>query len=126
MPAVISRGLRADFAAKLSQLETGTAVLERDARKERAGLIERGFDFPLTSTHLADLRAAPSRLLAPFVRLAGPFATALRWLKRTAPYVAGAFRIGRRCVIDGAICLVIAAVALAPFTLAILLLAPPE
>lgn len=125
MPSVTPH-LRTDFAAKLRQLETGAAVLERDARKEQAGLIERGFELPITATHFSGWRAVPSRLLAPLVRIAHAFAAPLRWLKRTAPYIAGAFRIARRCVIDGAICVVIAAVTLIPFTLAILVLAPPE
>ena len=126
MPAVTQQKLRADFAAKLSELETGTAVLERDARKERTGLIERGFTFPHPVVDLSTWQAVRARVLAPFARVLYAAGLPVRWLVRIAPYIAAGMRFARRCVIDAAICVVAAAGVLFPITLAILVFAPPE
>jgi hypothetical protein len=125
MPAVTPQGLRADFAAKLSQLETGAAVLERDARNEHAGLIERGFDFPLAKPRFSGWQAAQSGLLGSLAGAAQTAAAPIRWARQAAPYIAAALRIVRRCLIDGAICIAAALAALIPFALAIIVLAPP-
>jgi hypothetical protein len=126
MPGVTLRNLSADMAAKLSQLETATAVLERDTRNGRAVLVERGFGLPLPPAPTMDWDAMRSRWLMRihFARqVAITAAVWLRWLLR-GPF-ATAFRIACRCVIDGAICFVAACGVLAAFAAGIIVLAPP-
>ena len=126
MPAVTLRNLSPGMAAKLTQLETATAVLERDTRNGRAVLVERGFGLPAPLAPVLDWDATRSRWLKR-IQLARQAAIAvaawLRWLL-WGP-LATAFRIARRCVVDGAICFVAACGVLAAFAAAIIVLAPP-
>jgi hypothetical protein len=126
MPAVTLRSLRADMAVKLNQLETATAVLERDTRNGRAVLVERGFGLPLPKAPVVDWEATRARWLRR-IQLARQTAIAsavwLRWLLRGP--LATAFRIARRCILDAVICCLAACGVLAASALAIIVLAPP-
>jgi hypothetical protein len=126
MPAVTLRSLSADMAVKLNQLETATAVLERDTRNGRAVLVERGFGLPQPQAPMVDWEATRSRWLKRIQLARQAAITAavwLRWLLRGP--LATAFRIARRAVVEGAICFLAACGVLAAFALAIIVLAPP-
>jgi hypothetical protein len=119
--------LRADVAAELRRLETQAAVLERDLRKRRALLIEQGLDISFKQSRKIDPASEIARVahrMLDHVRAAN--AAARRFVRRVTPHVVLAFRIAKRCVIEGALSCAIAAGSLAATALAIIALAPPE
>jgi hypothetical protein len=120
--------LNADLAAKLDRLETGTAVLEQDARNRRTVLVELGLASPAARARIFGWAAAQSKWLTIFGVTRDAAIGSLAWLERTlrSPHVATAFRVMRSWLRDGAVYLSLACAALIPFVLGVLLLAPPE
>jgi hypothetical protein len=127
MPAVTLRTLRPDVAAELNRLETGAAMLERDARNSHATLVELGFVFTDVPSPFHAWETARFRALRGIARTWRTLHAAGTWLERTArsPRTATALRLARRCAMEGVAYVLIAGGLLIPFTLAILVLAPP-
>jgi hypothetical protein len=119
--------LRADMAAELNRLETQAAVLERDARNTRAILVERGLDLapePPPTFAWDEARSRWMRNAAKAWRASVKWAD---WAVRTStPYVATGFRLAKRGVVEAAVSITFAGATLAAFTLAILVIAPPD
>jgi hypothetical protein len=126
MPAAAVHGLRDDVARKLNQLETGTAVLERDARNRHALLVERGLANPLRPSRLAHLGTLQARALVRILIACRAAMWPVRWLVAQSPHIATGLRFAKRCAIEGAACVTIALATLVPLAMAIIAIAPPE
>jgi hypothetical protein len=126
MPAAAVHGLRDDVVRKLNQLETGAAVLERDARNRHAMLVERGFAFPLRPSRLSQFQALQARCLTQFERARQAAMRPVRWLVAQSPHILTGLRVARRCVVEGATCVAFAAATLIPLAAVIIMIAPPD
>ncbi len=119
--------LSSDMAAKLNRLETQAAVLERDARNGRSVLVEKGLDLVPDQPRRFAWEAARSRWMrsaAKSWRVSTEWAT---WAVRTSiPYIATGLRLAKRGAVEAALYCTFAGVTIAVFTLAIVVLAPPD
>jgi hypothetical protein len=126
-PTLRTNTLRADMAADLSRLETQAAVLERDARNSRAILVERGLDLAPERPPYFAWEAARSRWMR---KAAKTWRVSVEWadwaVRTSTPYIATGFRLAKRGVVEAAVSLTFAGATLAAFTLAILVIAPPD
>ena len=122
------RSVCPELALKLGDLEVGTALLDRDARRGRSVLIELGFDFPPRARRALSWRRATFTLLE---MCSAAFRAAARCRGRTArlvgsPRVTNALRIAAVWLIEGAKGLFVACAMVVIFTITILLVAPPD
>ena len=125
--ALSDANFNANLAAKLARLESGTALLERDARNRRALLSELGIASHSSRTRLLRWLAAQSRLLDRLARSGHANFRALAALERgMRPHVATAVRVTWSWLHDVAVIGSAACAALIPFVLAILIFATPE
>jgi hypothetical protein len=119
--------LRADMAAELNRLETQAAVLERDARNARSILVERGLDLVPDQPRRFAWEAARSRWMRSAAKAWRASTEWTTWAARTwTPYIATGFRLAKRGAVEGALYCTFAGVTIAVFTLAIVVLAPPD
>jgi hypothetical protein len=121
------RGLRADLAFKLAQLEAGTAVFERDARNGHAILIELGLASPLAARHLSWLETASGLWARTVKRTWRPAVRSFVAVKRIAQSqeVATGLRVTWGMLQEGVVYLSIAFAVMVPLVLAIIVFAPP-
>jgi hypothetical protein len=132
MPAVTLRTLRvgtlgADMAAELNRLETQAAVLERDARNARAILIEKGLDLAPERPRYSKWEVAGSRWIRRAIKAWRSSVEWSQWAVRTSmPYLGTGLRLAKRGVVEAAVSVTFAGAAIAAFTLAILIVAPPD
>ena len=125
--ALSDTSFNAKLAAKLARLESGTAVLERDARNRRALLSELGVASHSSSTRLLRWLTAQSRWLDRLARSGRASLRALAALERgLRPHLATAVRVTWSWLHDVAVIASAACAALIPFVLAILIFATPE
>ena len=123
----VRAALRADMAAELNRLETQAAVLERDARNARSILVERGLDLVPDQPRRFAWEAASSRWIRYAVKAWRASAKWTSWAVRTwTPYIATGFRLAKRGAVEAALYCSFAVVTIAVFTLAIMVLAPPD
>jgi hypothetical protein len=122
------RSVCPQLALKLGELEVGTALLDRDTRHGRAALMELGLEFPPAARHAFIWR----RAVFTFFNLGS---TVLRTADRIygrgarvvgSPRVANALRIASVWLIEGFKGLSVACAMVVAFTIAILLVAPPD
>ena len=127
MAAVKLRSLPAHLAAKLDQLETRTAVLERDARNGRS-ITTLALNAPQARDRLRVSRAAVSawpQVIGTAYRAVG---NSLTWLDGVvhSPRLHSALRTVRECLLEGLFVLSLTCAALIAIVFAIRLLTPPE
>lgn len=122
------RSLRPELASKLSELEVGAAVLERDARNGRAILIELGLAPPPRRNRFFGWRATLSRSLTNFRAASRAAIRCLAWIGRIVggPRLATALRVLRGWLSDGVKCVSLACAMLVALTFVVLLVAPPD
>ncbi len=120
MPITL-RNVRPDAAAKLRQLESGAAALDRAARD----LIPEELRHRLRPRR--PLRVTiKARAYLRYLRAAGHAAeSSLASLARTAPHIAAGFRFLRGLLADAVFCISLSGAVLVALALAIMLVAPP-
>jgi hypothetical protein len=125
--AVSSVNFNADLAAKLDRLESGTALLERDAHYGRALLSELGLTSQTTHVRILRWLTAQSRWLDRFAASTRASLRALTARERALrPRLATAVRVTWSWLHEVLVIASASCAALIPFVLAILLFATPE
>jgi hypothetical protein len=125
--ALSDTSFNANLAVKLARLESGTAILERDARNRRALLSELGIVSHSSSARLLRWLTAQARWLDRLARLTRASLRALVARERALrPHLATAVRVTWSWLHDVAVIGSAACAALIPFVLAILIFATPE